>query len=406
MTDERRSLKFEQRVNVPAADVYRAFTNSSALREWLADVATTNPKPNGRFYIAWNDGYYASGHFTTLEKDRAVGFTWNGRGDPAATEVEVTFRPAEDGTHVMVEHCGLGDGEAWQTLSAAFSRAWPMSLENLASVLETGEDLRFTKRPMLGVFVSDFSAEIAARIGVPVNKGVRLDGVVEGMGAAAAGLQAGDVVVSVAGLPVRDFPSLQNALAAFRAGDTVEVVFYRGAEQRTTQMPLTGRPIPEIPQTPAKLAEILRRRYEKNNLDLDAFLNGVTEEQATFRPADTEWSVKDILAHLIHSERGYQTFINDLLSGEEAWYDDFGGNVDARNVATVAAFPTVSALVDELKNARTETVSLIAALPDSFVARKGSYWRLGFSAADQSGDHQDTHLAQMRAAVESARERG
>lgn len=403
MTDESRSLTFEQSVNAPAADVYRAFTNSSALREWLADVATTNPKPNGRFYVAWNDGYYAGGHFTTLEKDRAVGFTWNGRGLPATTEVAVSLRNQDGGTLVTVEHCGLGEGEAWDVAEAAFTRAWKRSLENLASVLETGEDLRFTKRPMLGVFVSDFNAEIAARLGVPVSEGVRLDGVVEGMGAAAAGLQAGDVIVNVAGLPVRDFPSLQNALAAFRAGDTVEVVYYRGTEQQTTQMPLSGRPIPDIPPTPAELAEVLRRRYDKNNLDLDAFLNGVTEEEADFRPAEAEWNVKDILAHLIHSERGYQTFINDLLGDAEAWYDDFGGNVDARNVATVAAFPTVSALVDELKKARTETVALVAAVPESLVSRKGSYWRLGFSAADQSGDHQDTHLEQMRTAVESAR---
>jgi uncharacterized protein YndB with AHSA1/START domain len=74
MTRDMQTLTFEQTVKAPAAELYRAFTNSSALREWMCDVATTHPKANGRFYVAWNDGYYSSGHFTTLEKDKAVGF--------------------------------------------------------------------------------------------------------------------------------------------------------------------------------------------------------------------------------------------------------------------------------------------------------------------------------------------
>lgn len=403
MTHRSDTLTFEQTVKAPAAEVYRAFTNASALREWMCDVATTHPKPNGRFYAAWNDGYYTSGHFTTLEKDRSVGFIWSGRDEPAATEVEVTLNSQGDETQVIVQHCGLGEGTAWTKSAAELTKGWEMSLENLASVLGTGEDLRFTKRPMLGIFVSDFNADIAARIGTPVAEGIRLDGVVEGMGAAAAGLQQGDVVVSIAGHDITGGASLQSALARHRAGDTVEVVFYRGSEKLTTQMPLSGRPIPEIPSEPAVLADMLRQRYERNNVGLEAFFAGVTEDEAAYRPAAEEWSTRDILAHLIHSERGYQQFISDIVSGEEGWYDDFAGNLNIRNDATVAAFPTTRALVDELKTARAETVALIAALPESFLARKGGFWRVGFSVADNSADHQDTHLGQMRAAIESAR---
>jgi membrane-associated protease RseP (regulator of RpoE activity) len=340
-----------------------------------------------------------------LEKDKAVSFTWLGRDDPSATEVDVILNGREGETHVAVEHCGLGVDAAWERATAELRRGWESSLENLASVLETGEDLRFTKRPMLGVFVGDFNADIAARLGMPVTEGVRLDGVVEGMGAAAAGLRQGDVVVSIAGHEVTDWPSLQNALAQHRAGDTVDVVFYRGVEKRTTQMPLSGRPIPEIPANPAAMAGMLQRRYEQNNADLEAFVAGITEEEASHRPAAGEWSVKDVLSHLIHSERGFQTFTGDVVGGEEGWYDDWGGNLDVRNVATVAAFPTVRALVDELKAARAETVAMIAALPESFLARKGSYWRLGYNVADNSGDHQETHLGQMRAAIENARDK-
>jgi hypothetical protein len=168
-------------------------------------------------------------------------------------------------------------------------------------------------------------------------------------------------------------------------------------------MTLSGRPIPEVPSDATALAGMLQQRYERNNADLEAFFATVTEDEAAFRPAMGEWNIKDILAHLIHSERGYQQFISDLVGGEEAWYDDFTGNLNIRNLATIAALPTTRALVDELKTARAETVALFAALPESFLARKGSFWRAGFSVADTSGDHQDTHLEQMQAALEKAR---
>jgi uncharacterized protein YndB with AHSA1/START domain len=39
--------------------VYRAFTNSTALREWLCDTATVSPRLGGGF-TAWNGYAYGS----------------------------------------------------------------------------------------------------------------------------------------------------------------------------------------------------------------------------------------------------------------------------------------------------------------------------------------------------------
>ena len=66
-------------------------------------------------------------------------------------------------------------------------------------MLGSGPDLRITNRPMMGISPSDFNAEIAKKLGVPVNTGMRLDGVVDGMGAQSAGLQKDDVLIEFAG---------------------------------------------------------------------------------------------------------------------------------------------------------------------------------------------------------------
>jgi S1-C subfamily serine protease len=69
---------------------------------------------------------------------------------------------------------------------------------------------------MLGIMLSDFNAEIAKSMGLPVSSGVRIDGTVPGMGAEAAGLQSGDVIVGMAGYPVGDFSSLTHASRLIR----------------------------------------------------------------------------------------------------------------------------------------------------------------------------------------------
>jgi aminopeptidase YwaD len=60
--------------------------------------------------------------------------------------------------------------------------------------------------------------------------GLRIDGVTEGKPAAAAGLQAGDIVTKLGDLPVNDMTSYMKALGYFAKGDRTEVVFKRGGE--------------------------------------------------------------------------------------------------------------------------------------------------------------------------------
>ena len=94
---------------------------------------------------------------------------------------------------------------------------------------------------MLGILLNDFNPEIAQKMGLPITEGIRLSGVVEGMGAQKAGLQADDVMVRIGKFETKDFGTLGYILGAYKAGDLVEVEFYRDAEKQTLQMKLSGR---------------------------------------------------------------------------------------------------------------------------------------------------------------------
>ncbi len=251
----RTTLTLEQRIEASPAAVFHAFTNATALREWLCDAAMVVPRKDGRLHLWWTSGYHATGDFTKVVPGERVSFTWQGKGEPAPTRVRVALRPDGDGTVVELAHKGIGGGKKWAGAAAAIQRGWETGLENLSSVLETGHDLRFTRRPMLGILPDALTPEAAARLGVPIDKGILLGGVVEGMGAAAAGLQQGDVIVRIGKGKTRDGAGLQAALQGHRAGDEVEVVYYRGAEKAKATMTLSARPLEEPPATAAGLAD-------------------------------------------------------------------------------------------------------------------------------------------------------
>ena len=395
------ALEFNRMVGAAPAQVYRAWTRAVALREWLCDTAIADARPGGRVYFGWNSGYWAAGEYTTLEPDQRVAFTWQGKGEPGSTQIEVAMQAAGDGTAIKLVHRGLGDGPAWDAMREEAAAGWQGGLENLASVLETGQDLRFTRRPMLGILLDEFNAEIAARLDVPVTEGTRLSGVVEGMGAQRAGLQKDDVLVSMGGKPTTNWPELTHALQGRHAGDVVTVEFYRGGEKLAVEMPLSQRPIPAVPATPPALAGAVQALNATTLTELAACFEGVSEAAARRRPAPGEWSGLDVLAHFVASERETQTWITDLLNDDERWSDRFENptNVPARIDALVQVYPTAEAMLELLRRSQAETVAMLADLPPAFVAHKGSYWRLGRDLLTELDEHVQEHAAQIRAAI-------
>jgi uncharacterized protein YndB with AHSA1/START domain len=402
MAAKTQALQFKQAVNAPPAEVYRAFTNSTALREWLCHAAQVEPRKGGRIHLWWNSGYYTTGEFTSLVPNKKIAFTWLGRDEPDATSVQVSIAEKRGAAVVTLAHAGIGRGKAWAKAIEEIGDGWQNSLVNLQSVLETGWDLRFTRRPMLGINVGVFDAGVAEKLGVPVKEGILLDGASEEMGAHAAGLTKGDVLVNIGGKKVTNWATLTGALARHTAGDEVKVQFYRGGEKNAVTVRLSPRPVDEPPAAAAALAEAARRMYADMDAQLAAALEGVSEEEASHKPGADEWSAKDVLCHLIVGERDTHAWISDLLGGQERWSDDWPGNLTLRHAGILAAFPTVPALLEELKCHEAETVGMLAALPPEFVARKGSYVRMAYSLL-QAPEHVAGHRDQIRDAIASAR---
>ncbi len=404
------TIKAEKLIKVSPAQVYYAFTHALSLHEWLCDFATVAPRPGGRMYLWWHGDYFSAGEYTALEENKSIAFTWFGRGDPGPSSVKVTLESKGGGTKVLLEH-SIPDGDSipawkgWKGSTEEFHREWVSSLENLAQVLESGLDKRTFDRPMLGINISDFNAGIAKSLGIPVTQGVRLDNLLENMGAYKAGLRKDDVLVQLAGKAITDdYGSLLASLQGKKGGENVEVVFYRGPQKKTVTMELTRRPTPEIPMEPAELAKAIRAKYDEALAALDNVFEKVIEAEADLRPAPGEWSAKEILSHLIQTERNAVGNLDDVVGGYERLSDDWSGNIDAHIKATVVAYKDIQGMLDELKCLAAEIVYFLTALPPEFVARKSSYilsaWQLL-----EGQSHMLSHIGQIKTALTTARKK-
>jgi len=396
------TLPFSITIVAPASEIYRAFTNGTILRDWLCDSSQALPRLGGRLYLWWNNGYYTNGVFTHLEPSEKIMFTWNGRGEPAETRVVVRITPQTEDCLVTLEHCDIGSDSAWVTASQSIQTGWITGLENLKSILETGRDLRFIRRPMLGIGIGEFDESIASKLGIPVKEGIRLDNVIEGMGPRLAGMQKDDVMVSLGGHVTNDWTSLTEALQSHHAGDKIEVVFYRGQEKKLVAMELSHRQLPALASSPKLLSEATEKQYQEILGQLDQLFAGLIESEASQRPVPGEWSVKEILAHLIHSERGWHNAINEIVASQESYTDDFSGNLQFRIDATLAVYPTLTDLLQTLNKDMAETIQLLTCLPADFLVHKSSYWRLAYGAP-QTPLHINGHIEQLRDTINSIR---
>ncbi len=79
---------------------------------------------------------------------------------------------------------------------------------------------------MIGVLTVTVTDEMAAAMGLP--RGALVEQVLPDLGAARAGLRAGDVITALGGTAVSSTDLLLAAVQTHRAGDAVEVAFTRG----------------------------------------------------------------------------------------------------------------------------------------------------------------------------------
>jgi serine protease Do len=113
----------------------------------------------------------------------------------------------------------------------------------MQSLLETGRVVR----SYLGVTIQDVDVDLAKALGLGSPQGVLISDVVAGGPSAKAGLQHGDVVLTINGKAMTSSGQLRNTVATAGVGKQVELEIWRKGERRKVNVVLAAMPDDKSP---------------------------------------------------------------------------------------------------------------------------------------------------------------
>jgi S1-C subfamily serine protease len=118
-----------------------------------------------------------------------------------------------------------------------------INMETASSVSQQLIELGRVRWAWMGAFLGDLIPEVAARVGLPIREGVVIREVITGGPSARAGIQPGDIILSMGGHEVTTVSQLSRLLRQeFQADQKVEVEVFRNGSTQRLQMVLGERP--------------------------------------------------------------------------------------------------------------------------------------------------------------------
>src|SRR5579871_5213496 len=179
----------------------------------------------------------------------------NGAMIDEAIQTDAAINPGNSGGPLMNWH-GEVIGINTMILSSVGQNAgigFAIPINTAKAVLNDLMTLGRVRRPALGVRTIPISAELADEIGLPVDYGLLIVGVVSGGSADQAGLKAGteraylgnmpimlggDLIVAIDDQKIEDQDDLSQMMNNHRAGDTVKITIYRGKTKMDVKVSL------------------------------------------------------------------------------------------------------------------------------------------------------------------------
>jgi len=179
----------------------------------------------------------------------------NGAMIDEAIQTDAAINPGNSGGPLMNWH-GEVIGINTMILSNSNQSAgigFAIPINTAKAVLNDLMTLGRVRRPALGVRTVPVSPELAEEIGLPVDFGLLIIGVVPGSSAEQAGLRAGseraylgnipimlggDLIVAIDGEKIQDQDDLTQMMNNHRAGDSVKVTIYRGKKKMDVEVSL------------------------------------------------------------------------------------------------------------------------------------------------------------------------
>jgi S1-C subfamily serine protease len=141
------------------------------------------------------------------------------------------------------EVIGINTAIYSQTSSGGYDGlGFAIAIDNAKPIIEEIIDKGFVVHPWLGFMGSTLDPDTARIYDLPVDKGAIVRRVMAGTPAEKAGLQPGDIIVSIDGVAVDSMDAVMLEIRKHQVGDEVTIEYYRGRDKKSTKAVLEKKP--------------------------------------------------------------------------------------------------------------------------------------------------------------------
>jgi len=130
-----KEIELTRTIRAPRSRVYDAFTTAQGWCAWCCETAEAEARTGGKLHV-YTEGYNAYGEFSGLIPYQAVGFSWDGDGEPP-TLISVQLDEQEDSTVLTFTVTSKHPDADWAEFADFLERTWGRALDNLKAVLES-----------------------------------------------------------------------------------------------------------------------------------------------------------------------------------------------------------------------------------------------------------------------------
>ena len=152
-------------------------------------------------------------------------------GPHTGSEITVTFEAVGEGTRIVITHAGFGSAEHWDEWLEGTELGWSQAIADLDRVSPHGRSGAAIRCRDAVSGHDDDAIPTRAWKSARVASGGLADG---------AGLQAGDLLLRVGGVPVFSIAELWVLMREHRAGTELKVEYVRARERCHGRGALTG----------------------------------------------------------------------------------------------------------------------------------------------------------------------
>ncbi|MGE0200609.1 MAG: S1C family serine protease [Candidatus Melainabacteria bacterium] len=150
-------------------------------------------------------------------------------------QTDAAINPGNSGgplVNLRGEVVGINTAVSGMAQNIGFSIPISDARQIVDSLLRDGK----VARAYVGISVAQLTPEMAQQLGVPEHDGVVVAGVMSGSPAAGAGLQQGDLILSINGQPVSVNRDVQHQIQAQKPGTTFSLGIRRGNDKMTLRV--------------------------------------------------------------------------------------------------------------------------------------------------------------------------